>query len=114
MRRASFVRSQSGAMPDRWTSSRLLDFPASPASGNPWSSRKLGCEFAREREWVCGYIGLNPLLECAAHYPPGDVYQQNDFFLDLWLGETELYRRLSKGRKHQIKNMERSWELALH
>jgi hypothetical protein len=60
--------------------------------------------FARERKWVCGYIGLNPLLERAAHYPPGDIYQQNEiYYLDLSLGEAELYRRLSKGRKRQIK-----------
>ena len=69
-------------------------------------------DFARAREWVCGYIGLNPLFECAAHYPPGEVYQQNDlFYLDLWLGEAELYRRLSKGRKYQIKrwNARANW-----
>jgi hypothetical protein len=60
--------------------------------------------FAREREWVCGYIGLNPLLECVAHYPPADLYQENElYYLDLSLGEAELYRRLSKGRKRQIR-----------
>ena len=68
--------------------------------------------FAREREWVCGYIGLNPLLECAEHYSTEDVFPQNElFYLELWRGESDLYRRLSKGRKHQIKtwNARRNW-----
>jgi hypothetical protein len=68
--------------------------------------------FAREREWVCGYIGLNPLLECAAHYAPGDLFQQNElFYLDLRLNEAELYQRLSRCRKRQIKawNARENW-----
>src|SRR5215475_3357169 len=68
--------------------------------------------FARDREWVCGYIGLNPLLECAAHYPPSDVYQQNElFYLDLRLDEAALYQRLSRCRKRQMKawNARENW-----
>ena len=70
-------------MPARWTSLRPLDFPALPASGDPWSSHKPGCVFARERKWVCRYIDLNPLLECAAPYQPDDLYQDNESFASI-------------------------------
>jgi hypothetical protein len=68
--------------------------------------------FARERNWVCGYIGLNPLLECASHYAAGDLYHQNElYYLDLRLDQAELYQRLSRCRKRQLKrwNDSGSW-----
>jgi len=68
--------------------------------------------FARDREWVCGYIGLNPFLKLPASYLPADIYQENElYFLDLSLSEAELHRRLSKGRKRQLRSWNRhaSW-----
>jgi hypothetical protein len=68
--------------------------------------------FAREREWVCGYIGLNPLLECFDHYAADDLFQQNELFcLDLQLDVAELYQRLSRSRQRQIKawNARQDW-----
>jgi hypothetical protein len=60
--------------------------------------------FAQKREWVCGYIGLNPLFECTAHYMPSDLFQHNElFYMDLRLTEADLYQRLSRCRKRQIK-----------
>ena len=71
--------------------------------------------FAREREWVCGYIGLNPLLECAEHYATEDVFPQNElFYLELWRGESGPLSPAFQRSQASDQNMERSQKLALH
>jgi len=62
-------------------------------------------EFARQRGYVCGYIGLNPIFGNTKYFEPSEVYQYNTVYvLDLTLSDQELYANLSKNRKRQLKN----------
>ena len=61
-------------------------------------------EFARERGYVCGYIGLNPIFESKTYFDSNDLYSYNHVYvLDLRRSEEELFARLSGGRKGQLK-----------
>ena len=61
-------------------------------------------KFARWKGWVCGYLGLHPLLARPTFYSADEKYVQNElFFLDLKCSIAELYGRLSRSRKRQIK-----------
>lgn len=63
--------------------------------------------FARQRGYVCGYIGLNPLFTNRTHLAPGDVHTQNTLYLlDLSQSVSDLFANLSAGRKGQL----RDWE----
>lgn len=65
-------------------------------------------QFVRQRGYVCGYIGLNPVFENNTYYGPDEVYQYNSVYvLDLTLSQSELYANLSPNRKRQLKNWEK-------
>lgn len=65
---------------------------------------ELFSRFARERGYVCGYFGLNPLLQNEGYCQCDNISSHNTIYaLDLRLGEGELYSRLSKNRKRQVK-----------
>jgi hypothetical protein len=69
-----------------------------------WSS------FARQRGYVCGYIGLNPLLEHTVQFKAEELYEYNCVYvLDLTLSNAELFANLSTSRKQQL----RDWETKL-
>jgi hypothetical protein len=60
--------------------------------------------FARERGWVCGYIGLHPLLERASLSRDGERFVHNEIYvLDLDRPEQELEGALSENRKRQLR-----------
>lgn len=60
--------------------------------------------FARELDFVCGYIGLHPALDGARFAEPADVYESNSaFLLDLTGSEAELLGRMSLNRQRQIR-----------
>ena len=62
-------------------------------------------EFARQQDYVCGYLGFNPIFENSTYFAPDEVYQYNTIYvLDLTLSERELYANLSENRKRQLKN----------
>lgn len=66
-------------------------------------------EFARSRGWVCGYIGLNPILQRAADYDAADVCEHNEVYvLNLARDERELLAALSANRRRQLRDWERS------
>jgi hypothetical protein len=70
------------------------DFPAA------WDA------FARDRGWVCGYIGLNPLLERVSLSHGQDRFLHNEIYvLDLDRPEPEIESALSENRRRQL----RSW-----
>jgi len=65
-------------------------------------------EFARQRGYVCGYIGLNPIFENSTYFELSEVYQYNTIYvLDLTLSDQELYGNLSENRKRQLRNWDR-------
>ena len=60
-------------------------------------------EVAR-RNYVCGYIGLNPILNKPDYLAPEDVYTYNCLYaIDLRLELDELFTRLSTNRKRQLR-----------
>jgi hypothetical protein len=64
--------------------------------------------FAAARGYVCGYIGLNPLLQNPTHFDAGEAQAANEVFaLDLTLTEEELFARLSENRKREVRRFAR-------
>jgi hypothetical protein len=65
--------------------------------------------FARQQGWVCGYIGLNPILQRGSDYDAADAYEHTEVYvLDLSLQESELLASLSTNRRRQLRDWERS------
>lgn len=63
--------------------------------------------FAQDKGYVCGYIGLNPLLENETLLASEDVYSSNSLYiLNLRPSITELYENLTRSRKQQLKNFD--------
>jgi hypothetical protein len=69
-------------------------------------------DFARSRGYICGYIGLNPLLFDPSYRDPDDLFYHNSIFaLDLTRSEADLFADLSKGRRQAVRAAERdSWQ----
>ena len=60
-------------------------------------------EFAREREYVCGYIGLNPVLDDSVSCTDSRAESYNEvFLLDLRRSEDALFNALSTNRKREV------------
>lgn len=65
-------------------------------------------QFVRQRGYVCGYIGLNPIFTNRTHVAALDLYQANSVYaLDLTLCRDELRARFDRNRKRQLKDWER-------
>jgi Fe-S cluster biogenesis protein NfuA len=64
-------------------------------------------KFTSERGYICGYIGLNPVLQNENYYQEDEIYYYNSvYMLDLTKGVDELFAGLSTNRKRQIKAAE--------
>jgi hypothetical protein len=60
-------------------------------------------EFARHRGYVCGYLGLNPVLAPATLRESADYREHNDVYvLELHRGTDALYASLSTNRRRQL------------
>jgi hypothetical protein len=67
--------------------------------------RQYFADFVKEQGYVCGYIGLNPMLENNTYFAQSEAFQYNSIYvLDLTLGHDELYAKLSTNRKRQLKD----------
>lgn len=65
--------------------------------------------FARQRGYVCGYLGLNPNFDYSSHFDPDDIHQYDTVHvIDLTLSPDELWANLSTNRKRQLKD----WDTA--
>lgn len=69
-------------------------------------------KFAKERGYICGYIGLNPIHDCSDHFGPQEIYpyindQCNIYVLDLTPSYDELFANLSTNRKRQLRHWNR-------
>lgn len=61
--------------------------------------------FVRERGYVCGYLGLNPVFDFGSHFKPEDIYQYDTVYvLDLTPSTDELFANMSNNRQRQLKN----------
>jgi hypothetical protein len=66
-------------------------------------------EFAVRQGWVCGYIGLNPILQRTTDFDDTDVYAHSEIYvLDLAREESELLANLSSNRRRQLRDWQRS------
>jgi hypothetical protein len=64
-------------------------------------------KLAVQRGYVCGYIGLNPLLTATEHFPANELHEYSDVYvLDLRRSEADLYAALTANRKRQLKSAE--------
>lgn len=62
-------------------------------------------KFVESRNYICGYLQLNPLLEDQSLFAANDVFNVNKVYtLDLSYSLEELYSNLSHNRKRQLKN----------
>lgn len=60
--------------------------------------------FVRERGYVCGYIGLNPIFENKTYFDHNELYSTNNIYvLDLTLSQAELFSKLDRNRKRQFR-----------
>lgn len=74
------------------------------STGEVESFQKNWRSFAKEKGYVCGYIGLNPLLENTSLYHNEVVYTSNTLFVfDLRQSLADLFTNLSENRKRQLK-----------
>jgi hypothetical protein len=65
--------------------------------------------FVKEREYVCGYIGLNPLFANSTHFKREERVQYNSIYvLDLTLSHHALFMNLSVNRKRQLKEWDKT------
>jgi len=61
-------------------------------------------EFTGREKYVCGYIGLNPLLQDGRHFGPDMASAHNSVFvLDLRLPPERLYAALDANRRRQVR-----------
>lgn len=62
-------------------------------------------EFAAERGYIAGYIGLNPVLYEPSYAPPDQVHEHNGIYmLDLSLSPDELRARMDRNRRRQLRD----------
>jgi len=62
-------------------------------------------EFARERGYVCGYLGVNPIFDYSSHFNSEEVYQYGTIYvLNLTPSINEIFENLSNNRKRHLKN----------
>ena len=64
-------------------------------------------EFARERGYVCGYLGLNPLFDFGGLFRAKDVFDYDTIFvLDLTRSIDELLAQMHRKRRRELKQYE--------
>lgn len=65
--------------------------------------------FVRQKGYVCGYIGLNPIFDNDTYYEPKEVFRYNSIYvLDLTLSSDQLFANLNRNRKRQLRGWERT------
>lgn len=62
-------------------------------------------EFVRQKGYICGYLGLDPIFDYSTPFDPDEIYQYDTiYFLDLTLSLDELWANLSTNRKRQLRD----------
>jgi hypothetical protein len=84
------------------------------ADGDCSGFRQYFAEFVKEQGYVCGYIGLNPILEDNTCFAQDEAFPYNStYVLDLTLDHDELYANLSTNRKRQLKDWKKNYSRAI-
>lgn len=66
-------------------------------------------EFTEKKDYVCGYLSLNPLFIKSEYFTTGEDFSNtNLYFLDLDKSLTELFENLDSNRKRIIKNFKKT------
>lgn len=66
-------------------------------------------EFVRERNYVCGYISLNPATLNETYYDDTDAFTAtNLYFIDLKQSLTDIFENLDANRRKQIVNFKKA------
>lgn len=61
-------------------------------------------ESARERGYVCGFLGLNPLFDFSSHFDAAEVQQYDTIHVfDLTLTMEQLFSNLHRSRQRELK-----------
>lgn len=67
--------------------------------------RRYFAGFVKEQGYVCGYIGLNPILGNNTCFAQDEAFQYNSIYvLNLTLDQHELHANLSTNRKRQLRD----------
>src|SRR5205085_5779614 len=62
-------------------------------------------DFARSRDWVCGYIALHPLLQAPRGFLPEEVHTHNRLYvMRLQQSDEELLNAMSRKRRRQLRD----------
>jgi hypothetical protein len=71
--------------------------------------------FAAERGWVCGYIGLHPILDDWSYEPASQIHIANHIHeIDLTQSETQLAAGLSRNARERLRAWQRSGAQSIH
>ncbi|MEO8445845.1 MAG: hypothetical protein ABI528_00040 [bacterium] len=66
-------------------------------------------EFVAEKNYICGYISMNPYLQDESYFRIGDAFRNTDlYFIDLKQSLTELFEKLDANRKKQIRDFRKA------
>jgi len=83
-------------------------FSGLPGNGDSKEFKEYWYDFMKKKNYVCGYISINPVFQNDTYFDPDDAFQTtNLFFFDLTKSLTELFEDLNSNRKKQIKNFRR-------
>ena len=64
--------------------------------------------FTRERGYVCGYLGLNPIFDCSPLFQADEIHPYDTIHvLDLTLSGEALWANLSSNRRRQLRDWDR-------
>jgi hypothetical protein len=62
-------------------------------------------EFAKQRGYICGYLGVDPISDSGIAFDLDEIYQYGSVHvLDLTLSHDELWKNMSTNRKRQLKD----------
>lgn len=66
---------------------------------------RLWRDFARERGYVCGYLGLDPIFQAPGRFDASEVSQYDSVHvIDLSASDEEMWSRLSHNRQYDFRN----------
>ncbi|MCB0628212.1 MAG: hypothetical protein R2824_14805 [Saprospiraceae bacterium] len=61
-------------------------------------------KFVKSQKYICGYLGLNPILEPAICFPENNYYSHNaTYVLDLSRDTMQIYAGMSQNRRRQVR-----------
>lgn len=80
-------------------------FSGFTGSGDYSDFKKYWKEFVKEKNYVCGYISINPVFQNDSYFSSEDSFSSASlYYIDLTLSLTELFENLDTNRRRQIKN----------